>query len=207
MERPVARSSPGLDTLTAWKNDYPEFSVALNEGKTEADSYISESMYHRARGTATIPAVKIFMPAGSVDEDGNPKPVIMPHIEHAFADVNAGFRWLYNRQPERWRDRRYQVNEGGIDVRLAAMTPDERAADAIALVARVKARLAALQQIEGRPTVFVRSRDGFEARGVKIGRETELAAEILGGLKAGEQIAVSNTFVLKSDLGKSKAAD
>ena len=66
---------------------------------------------------------------------------------------------------------------------------------------------AALQQIEGRPTVFVRSREGFEARGVRIGRETEQAAEILGGLKTGEQIAVSNTFVLKSEVGKSKAAD
>ncbi len=66
---------------------------------------------------------------------------------------------------------------------------------------------AALQQIEGRPTVFVRNPEGFEARAVRIGRETEQAAEILGGLKPGEQIAVSNTFVLKSDVGKSKAAD
>jgi cobalt-zinc-cadmium efflux system membrane fusion protein len=66
---------------------------------------------------------------------------------------------------------------------------------------------AALQQIDGRPTVFVRSADGFEVREVRIGRETEVAAEILSGLKAGEQVAVSNTFALKSDVGKSKAAD
>ncbi|MEO6947963.1 MAG: efflux RND transporter periplasmic adaptor subunit [Nitrobacter sp.] len=66
---------------------------------------------------------------------------------------------------------------------------------------------AALQQVEARPTVFVRSPEGFEARGVRIGRDTEQAAEILGGLKAGEQIAVSNTFVLKSEIGKSEAAD
>jgi hypothetical protein len=37
---------------------------------------------------------------------------------------------------------------GTLEVRLAAMTPEERAADAIALVARVKARLAALPAIE-----------------------------------------------------------
>ena len=66
---------------------------------------------------------------------------------------------------------------------------------------------AALQQIDGRPIVFVRSADGFEVRGVRIGRETEEVAEILSGLRVREQIAVSNTFVLKSDVGKSKSAD
>jgi hypothetical protein len=105
-------------------------------------------MYHRARGTATIPAVKIFMPQGSVDEDGNPVPVYAPFTEYAFADVNAGFRWLYNRQPERWRDRRNMDHTGSVDVRLANMTPDERAADAVALVERIRARLAAVRTIE-----------------------------------------------------------
>jgi hypothetical protein len=37
---------------------------------------------------------------------------------------------------------------GTVDVRMAAMTPDERAADAVALVERVRARLAALRTIE-----------------------------------------------------------
>jgi hypothetical protein len=40
------------------------------------------------------------------------------------------------------------LNPGSTSVRLAQMTPDERAADAIALVARVKARLAQIQAIE-----------------------------------------------------------
>jgi len=99
-------------------------------------------MYHRARGTATIPAVKIFMPSGA-DE-----PVYAPYTEHAFADVNAGFRWLYNRHPEKWRDRRNINVEGAVDVRLAAMTPDERVADAVALVQRMQAALAASRLIE-----------------------------------------------------------
>jgi hypothetical protein len=38
-----------------------------------------------------------------------------------------------------------------MDQRLAAMTPDERAADAIELVARVRARLAAVRTIEHEP--------------------------------------------------------
>ena len=35
-----------------------------------------------------------------------------------------------------------------MDQRLAAMTPDERAADAVALVQRIQARLAALRAID-----------------------------------------------------------
>jgi hypothetical protein len=88
------------------------------------------------------------MPTGSVDADGNPVPVYAPYVEHAFADVNAGFRWLYNRQPEKWRDRRNINVEGALEVRLAAMTPDERAADAVALVQRIQARLAAQRLLE-----------------------------------------------------------
>jgi hypothetical protein len=36
-----------------------------------------------------------------------------------------------------------------VEQRLAAMTPDERAADAVALVQRIQARLAAVRLIEG----------------------------------------------------------
>jgi hypothetical protein len=38
--------------------------------------------------------------------------------------------------------------EGTLEVRLAAMTPDERAADAVALVQRIQARLAAVRTVE-----------------------------------------------------------
>jgi hypothetical protein len=89
------------------------------------------------------------MHQGSTDEDGNPKPVYAPYMEHVPADVRAGFQWLYNRQPEKWRDRRHIEHTGTIDQRLAAMTPDERAADAVALVQRIQARLAAARMIEG----------------------------------------------------------
>ena len=47
--------------------------------------------------------------------------------------------------------------------------------------------------------------EGFEARAVQAGAMTEDAVEVIGGLKPGEIVAVLNTFVLKSDLGKAKA--
>ena len=64
---------------------------------------------------------------------------------------------------------------------------------------------AALQTIKSDRVVFVRSDRGFQARKVMIGREDDRAVEIVSGLSAGETIAVSNTFVLKAELGKAEA--
>src|SRR5262245_20891399 len=63
----------------------------------------------------------------------------------------------------------------------------------------------ALQTIKADRVVFVRNAHGFEARKVATGREDERAVEIVAGLAGGEEIAVSNTFVLKAELGKAEA--
>ena len=64
---------------------------------------------------------------------------------------------------------------------------------------------AALQTIEGKSRVFVRTSDGFESRQVTVGKDDGSAVEVLSGLMAGEPIAVANTFLLKAELGKSEA--
>lgn len=64
---------------------------------------------------------------------------------------------------------------------------------------------AALQTIEGQARVFVRTAEGFESRKIKVGDDDGKAVEVLSGLKAGEPIAVANTFLLKAELGKSEA--
>lgn len=65
--------------------------------------------------------------------------------------------------------------------------------------------LAAVQTVEGREVVFVRSKDGFELRPVRLGRRDSEQVEILEGVAAGEQVAVRNSFVLKAELGKEAA--
>ena len=62
-----------------------------------------------------------------------------------------------------------------------------------------------VQTIDGKLTAFVQVPEGFEARAVQGGAMMEDAVEVIGGLKPGEIVAVLNTFVLKSDLGKAKA--
>lgn len=61
----------------------------------------------------------------------------------------------------------------------------------------------AIQTLEGAPSVFVRTPEGFAGRTVSLGRQDGGRVEIIAGLVAGEHIATANTFVLKADLGKS----
>lgn len=63
----------------------------------------------------------------------------------------------------------------------------------------------ALQTVEGKRVVFVRTEEGFERREVELGRSDDDSHEVTAGLKAGEEIAVANSFLLKAELGKAEA--
>jgi len=63
----------------------------------------------------------------------------------------------------------------------------------------------AVQTVEERPSVFVRSADGFDTRPVTLGRRDGDHVEILDGLAVGEQVATRGSFTLKSELGKASA--
>ncbi|MGE3476082.1 MAG: efflux RND transporter periplasmic adaptor subunit [Rhodospirillaceae bacterium] len=63
-------------------------------------------------------------------------------------------------------------------------------------------RNAAIQNLEGGESVFVRTSDGFVARALKLGRSDGEYSEVLGGIKAGDNYATTNSYVLKAELGK-----
>lgn len=63
----------------------------------------------------------------------------------------------------------------------------------------------ALQTLENRTVVFVRSDEGFEPRAVQLGRSDGEVAEVLAGLESGETYATKNSFILKAELGKGEA--
>ena len=58
----------------------------------------------------------------------------------------------------------------------------------------------AVQTVDGRPVVFVRTDQGFEKREVTLGRGDDRAVEVVSGLAAGEPVAVVKTFLLKAEL-------
>ncbi|MBM3654030.1 MAG: efflux RND transporter periplasmic adaptor subunit [Alphaproteobacteria bacterium] len=70
--------------------------------------------------------------------------------------------------------------------------------------ARVKLKVprSAVMIIDGKPNVFVRTAVGFAKREVELGRGDDSSVEVVSGLTPGEEIAVSNVFLLKAELGK-----
>jgi cobalt-zinc-cadmium efflux system membrane fusion protein len=63
---------------------------------------------------------------------------------------------------------------------------------------------AALQNVENRPVVFVRTPTGFSATQVQVGQASG-ASVVVTGLTGREQIAAANSYILKAELGKGEA--
>lgn len=65
----------------------------------------------------------------------------------------------------------------------------------------------AVQDVEGRPSVFVEEEGAFEARAVTIGEENAVEVQILAGVAAGEPVVVKGAFTLKSELAKAELGE
>lgn len=63
----------------------------------------------------------------------------------------------------------------------------------------------AVQTVEGRDVVFVRTAKGFQATNVTIGQRSAGRVEIVAGLKPGSTVATRGAFLLKAELGKGEA--
>lgn len=66
--------------------------------------------------------------------------------------------------------------------------------------------LTALQTADGGDVVYVRQGETYVTRPVKPGRRDAARVEILSGLKAGEQVVIEQSFLIKADIEKSSAA-
>ena len=77
--------------------------------------------------------------------------------------------------------------------------------------APVQARLAvprnAIQTVEDKPTVFVRTVEGFAARHVVLGPSNGSEVRVLSGLAPGDSVAVANSYVLKAELATGDGAE
>ena len=66
----------------------------------------------------------------------------------------------------------------------------------------------AITDVDGESVVFVYQSDGrFRVRRVKAGRQTGSQTEVLEGLRSGEKVASTGSFLLKSELLKSRMAE
>jgi cobalt-zinc-cadmium efflux system membrane fusion protein len=69
----------------------------------------------------------------------------------------------------------------------------------------VAVKAAAIQSVENRNVVFVRSGTKFEVRDVEIGGRDPENVEIVFGLLEGDKYAAKNSFIVKAELGKGSA--
>lgn len=65
----------------------------------------------------------------------------------------------------------------------------------------------AIQTVEGREVVFVRTASGFKAVAVIVGQRGGGRAQITSGLAAGQSIATRNAFLLKAEMGKGEGEE
>lgn len=71
----------------------------------------------------------------------------------------------------------------------------------------IRVPLTAIQTIDGKSVVFVRTEDGFRATPVTLGAQSGETIVVVSGLTGREQVASANSFTLKSELGKSAGGD
>lgn len=73
--------------------------------------------------------------------------------------------------------------------------------------ATVRVPLTAIQTVDGKSVVFIRTEAGFMAMPVTLGAQSGERVVVASGLTGREQVASTNSFTLKSELGKSAGGD
>lgn len=66
--------------------------------------------------------------------------------------------------------------------------------------------LTALQRLRDWRVAFLRVGDDYEARPLKLGRRDGRNVEVLAGMKAGDEVVVEQSYLIKADIEKSGAA-
>jgi hypothetical protein len=95
-----------ISTIKSWRAVQPEFQAAVKVGKQIADDRAEQALYERA--------------VGYDYDDGTKRG--KPVIKHMPPDVGALRTWLFNRRPDRWKDKaEITTRSGG----WADRTPDE----------------------------------------------------------------------------------
>lgn len=73
--------------------------------------------------------------------------------------------------------------------------------------AALVAPLTALQSMDGKDVLFVRHGDDYEVRPVKLGERDGRQVEVLNGVKAGDEIVVEQSYLIKANIEKSSVEE
>ena len=96
--------------LYTWMSDHAEFHQTIIHARHHADAVVESALYKRAKGL-TISEDKPFL-------DRKTGAIITAKARKELPpDTDAALAWLYNRQPDRWRNKIETSSETTITVR------------------------------------------------------------------------------------------
>lgn len=111
-----------IPTIRNWQNRFPEFFIALQEGKQNCDLRVQRSLYEKAVGTyEDIPFMRL-MP--KLNKDGTvmrKKGKVQTEMREILVrtyfppELGAQILWLKNRMPDDWRDKVQVENKVTVD--------------------------------------------------------------------------------------------
>lgn len=102
-------------TINNWKKEYPDFSLALKDGKTIADAEVAASLNKRARGFRYVEVTKELNGVGQL--------VVTKEVTKEVApDTGAAMAWLKNRRSKNWRDKQeVQVDSHNVNENITSI--------------------------------------------------------------------------------------
>lgn len=98
-------------TLYRWLARRPDFREQVRIGKKAADERVERALYQRCVGY-DIEAERLFHFRGEI--------IRAQTFQHVPADVDAALKWLANRCPDEWSDRRELTGANGAPIELRA---------------------------------------------------------------------------------------
>ena len=107
-EQIAAHLGVGVSTIYDWKKIYPEFSEAIKESKSKADSLVESALYKRAFGFEYDEVKKVSDEGGLIKTEITKKQVA--------PDTTAQIFWLKNRRPDLWRDAQRIEHSGEVKI-------------------------------------------------------------------------------------------
>ena len=111
-----------LGTLMEWQRLYPEFAGMLAQGREQADAEVACALHSRAIGYSH-PATKFWL-AKTKDSNGGESVEIVEkvYVEHFPPDTKACETWLFNRQPELWRNASHQTVDASVELKVTGIS-------------------------------------------------------------------------------------
>ncbi len=95
--------SVAFRTIHNWRNTYPEFAKACEEGKIEANDVVRQALFKRATGAITYKE--------ALTREGCPVKLETQHPP----DTGACMAWLYNRDRDNWKRDPSKIDDDGGD--------------------------------------------------------------------------------------------